>query len=406
MPVQPSGGSPLSQLERLIHSPFARLRSLIEGIEPGLPPIDMTIGEPRHAMPPMLGSALQSAFAGYAKYPPIQGTAELTGAIGAWIERRYPALEGAIDPARHILPLNGTREGLFLAIFPALARWKGEGRPCILMPNPFYQVYLAAAVSANAEPVFLAAEEEGGFLPRLADIPGETLSRTAAFYLASPANPQGAVADADYLAEAISLARRYGFFLLLDECYSEIYAREAPPGGLEAAHRLGGDFSNLLVFNSLSKRSNVPGLRSGFIAGDPAFIAAFSRFRNVAAPQMPLPVQHASAVLWGDEAHVETSRALYAAKFAAAREILGNKLHFADPAGGFFLWPKVDHLGGGEAAAKTFWKGCGVKVLPGAYLAQTDSTGHNPGAAYVRIALVDDLALTREAFHRLASYPS
>jgi aspartate/methionine/tyrosine aminotransferase len=406
MPGQPSGSSPLSQLERLIQSPFARTRSLLEGIEPGAAPIDMTIGEPRHPMPAMLGAALQEAFAGYGKYPPIQGTPELIGAIGGWIQRRYPALKGAIEPARHILPLNGTREGLFTAIFPALARWKGKGRPAVLIPNPFYQVYLAAALCANAEPVFLDTNQAGGFLPDLDAIPEQTLARTAAFYLASPANPQGAIADESYLAKAVGLARRHDFILLLDECYSEIYAREAPRGGLETAHRLSGDFSNVLVFNSLSKRSNVPGLRSGFIAGDPVFIAAFSRFRNVAAPQMPLPVQHASAVLWGEEAHVEASRVLYAAKFAAAREILGGKLDFADPAGGFFLWPKVDHLGGGEAAAKTFWKGCGVKVLPGAYLAQTDSTGHNPGEGYVRIALVDDLALTREAFARLASYPS
>ena len=191
--------------------------------------------------------------------------------------------------------------------------------------------------------------------------------------------------------------------MFLDECYSEIYSSAPPSGGLEAAFRLGGDFANVLVFNSLSKRSERAGLRSGFIAGDENFLAAYFRFRNVAAPQMPLPVQHASAVLWAEETHVERSRALYAQKFAIARDILGGKLEFADPAGAFFLWPKMDRLGGGEAAAKTFWKECGVKVLPGTYLAQTDLTGHNPGAAYIRVALVDDLDLTREALGRLAS---
>lgn len=331
----------------------------------------------------------------------MQGTPELLAAIGAWIERRYPALRGAIEPARHIMPLNGTREGLFSAIFPAVARKSGE-RSAVLMPNPFYQAYLAAAVAAGAEPVFLAAEAENGFLPDLGAIQEEVLARTSVFYLASPANPQGAIASTAYLERAIGLARKYGFLLFLDECYSEIYSAAAPAGGLEVAHRLGGDFANVLVFNSLSKRSNVPGLRSGFIAGDESFLAAYFRFRNVAAPQMPLPVQHASAALWAEETHVEASRALYRRKFLAAREILGGKLDFADPAGAFFLWPKTDQMGGGETAAKTFWKECGVKVLPGAYLAQADLTGHNPGAAYIRVALVDDLDLTREALGRLA----
>ena len=395
--------SPTGDLGRLIQSPFARLRNLLEGIEPGRPPIDMTIGEPRHGVPDFLAEALQADMAGYGKYPPVQGTPELLGAIGAWIERRYPPLHGAIAPARHIMPLNGTREGLFSAIFPAMARKSGAVRPAVLMPNPFYQAYLAAAVSAGAEPVFLAAEAENGFLPDLTAIPGEVLSRTAVFYLASPANPQGSVASAAYLEQAIGLARRHDFLLFLDECYSEIYSATPPSGGLEAAFRLSGDFANVLVFNSLSKRSNVPGLRSGFIAGDESFLAAYFRFRNVAAPQMPLPVQHASAVLWAEEAHVERSRALYASKLGLARKILGGRLEFADPAGAFFLWPKMDRLGGGEAATKTFWKECGVKVLPGTYLAQTDLTGHNPGAAYIRVALVDDLDLTREALGRLAS---
>lgn len=395
--------APTGELGRLIQSPFARLRTLLEGIEPGRTPIDMTIGEPRHGLPDMLAGSLQDAFAGYGKYPPVQGTPELLGAIGAWMERRYPPLRGAIDPARQIVPLNGTREGLFSAIFPAMARKSGGARPAVLMPNPFYQAYLAAAVAAGAEPVFLAAEAENGFLPDLDAIPEEVLARTAVFYLASPANPQGSVASTAYLERAIGLARQYDFLLFFDECYSEIYGATAPMGGLETAHRLSGDFANILIFNSLSKRSNVPGLRSGFIAGDEGFVDAYSRFRNVAAPQMPLPVQHASAVLWGEEAHVEASRALYTEKLAAARNILGGKLEFTDPAGSFFLWPKMDRLGGGEAAAKTFWKECGVKVLPGAYLAQTDLTGHNPGAAYIRVALVDDLALTREALGRLAS---
>jgi N-succinyldiaminopimelate aminotransferase len=394
--------SALGDLGRMIQSPFARLRSLLEGAEgaAGLRPVDMTIGEPRHNMPPFLAEALQAQIAGYGKYPPIQGTPELVGAIAAWMQRRYPALQGAVSPERHIIPLNGSREGLFSAVFPAMARKSGIERPLVLMPNPFYQAYLAAAIAAGAEPVFLAAEAENGFLPDLDAIPQDILARTAAFYLATPANPQGSVASRAYMDKAVQLARQYDFLLFLDECYSEIYWDEKPAGGLESAFGLSGDFANVLVFNSLSKRSNVPGLRSGFISGDENFLAAYTRFRNVAAPQMALPVQHASAMLWNDEAHVEASRDIYRRKFADAREVLGDRLAFY-PAGAFFLWPKVDHLGGGEAAAKTFWKECGVKVLPGAYLAQTDLTGHNPGAAYVRIALVDDLETTREALERL-----
>jgi aspartate/methionine/tyrosine aminotransferase len=401
-----SANTGLDHLARMIQSPFARLRAELDAIEPGLPPIDLTIGEPRHPMPPFLLDALQEAFTGYAKYPPIQGTPALLDAIAGWIERRYPSLAGAIEAGRDILPLSGSREGLFTVIFPAMARRSDVARPAVLMPNPFYQAYLAAAVAAKAEPVFLPCEEATGFLPDLDAIPAETLSRTVAFYLASPSNPQGAVASLDYLKRAVALARQHDFLLLLDECYSEVYTGAPPPGGLEAAHAGSGDFANVLVFNSLSKRSNVPGLRSGFIAGDADFLAAFSRYRNVAATQMPLPVQHASARLWSEEAHVDASRALYVEKFNAVRDLFAGVIDIDVPPGAFFLWLKMAHFGGGEAAAKTFWKECGVKVLPGAYLAQTDSSGRNPGADYVRIALVDDLTLTKEAIERLRDLKS
>jgi len=391
-----------------IQSPFARLRALLDDAQPGAAAIDMTIGEPRHGAPALLAQALAEAAAGYEKYPPIGGTPALRGAIAAWICRRYPGLSGAIDAERHILPLNGSREGLFSAVFIAKQR-KGFARPAVLMPNPFYQAYLAAALAADAEPVFLAATAETGHLPDLHAIPEDVLTRTAAFYLASPANPQGAVTSGDYLAHAIGLAREHGFMLFLDECYSEIYGDAPPPGGLETAHAIDGGFQSVCVFNSLSKRSNVPGLRSGFIAGDRAFLAAFSEFRNVACPQVPLPVQHASAALWSDEAHVEASRALYLQKFHAARRILGDWPNFAAPQGGFFLWLDMTHLGGGEAAAKTIWKGCGVKILPGAYLAQTPPWvvgrgGDNPGAEYARLALVDNLAVTADALTRISHF--
>jgi N-succinyldiaminopimelate aminotransferase len=394
--------APLQDLQRLIHSPFERLRGLLAPIEPGLPPIDMTIGEPRHGVPDLLGPALAERISDFGKYPLIGGTPEWQNAVCAWIGRRYPALEGALEPTRHVLPLNGSREGLFSVIFPAMARKSfGDRRPAVLMPNPFYQAYLAAAIAGGCEPVFMDAEEETGFLPDLDALSPDLLARTAAVYLATPANPQGAIASPAYLAKGVRLAREHNFMLVVDECYSEVYYGAPPSSGLEVAFALSGDFANVLALNSLSKRSNVPGLRSGFIAGDAAFLAAYSRFRNVACPQMPVPVQHASAVLWSEETHVERSRALYAEKMAAAERVLGNRLGARLPEGAFFLWLKVDQLGG-EAAAKTFWKGCGVKVLPGAYLAQVDAHGRNPGGPYVRLALVDDLRTTIAALERLA----
>lgn len=399
--------NPLQDLTRLIRSPFARLRDHLAGMEPGATPIDMTIGEPRHGVPTILGPALAERIADYGKYPPIAGSPELTGGIGRWIGRRYPSLERAIEPATHILPLNGSREGLFSAIFPAVARKTVRaGRPAVLMPNPFYQAYLAGALAGGAEPVFLDAEEASGFLPDLDALAPDLLARTVAMYLATPANPQGAVATPAYLSHAIALAREHDFMLLVDECYSEVYYGAPPIGGLAVAHSLSGDFANVLVLNSLSKRSNVPGLRSGFIAGDARFMADYSRFRNVACPQMALPVQHASAVLWGEESHVEASRALYAQKMSAAGRVLGNHIGGPLPEGAFFLWIKVEHLGGGEAAAATFWKGCGVRVLPGAYLAQADAHGRNPGEPYVRLALVDDVGTTIAALERIAGYLS
>ena len=390
-------------LATAIHSPFARLRTLLQHIEPGAPPIDLSIGEPKHPMPGFLMDSLNAASAGYAKYPPINGTPELRGAITDWLGRRY-GLTGQIDPDLHVHPLNGSREGLVSAIFPAIDRRAKFDRPAVLMPNPFYQAYLAAALAAGAEPIFLDAHEETGFLPDLVTLAtrSDVLDRTVIFYLCSPANPQGAVADAAYLQRALALARQHGFMLLCDECYSEIFGDLAPVGALEVALKTTGSLDNLLVLNSLSKRSSVPGLRSGFCAGDPEFLRRFSQFRNVAAPQMPLPVQAASAALWQDEGHVEASRALYVAKFDAAATVLGNRFGNVRPAGGIFLWLKMNQFGGGEAAAVTLWQHAGVKVVPGAYLTQGVGGGVDPGSAFIRIALVQDLATTRQALERVA----
>ena len=384
-----------------IQSPFPRLRELLASEKPGASPIDMTIGEPRHGVPRFVADIIAEHWADFGNYPPIGGIPELRHAIASWLARRYGLEPGCIDEERHVLPLCGTREGLVSALTIAVAL-KGAARPAVLMPNPFYQAYYAAALTSGCEPVLLPATSETGFLPDLEALEAKLPGRTAAFYLATPANPQGAVASAAYLEELIRLARKHGFYLFSDECYSEIYQKEPPPGALEVAARTGG-FSNVLVFNSLSKRSNAPGLRSGFIAGDGAFLKEYLRYRNVASPQVPVPVQYASAALWEEDAHAGESRVLYREKFALASQKLSAMPGYYEPAGGFFLWLDLSTFGGGERAAATIWKACGVKILPGAYLAQPDARGVNPARNYARLALVDPLDKTREALDRLAS---
>jgi aspartate/methionine/tyrosine aminotransferase len=385
-----------------VTSPFQRLRDLLGKTEPGLAPIDMTIGEPRHGVPPFALEIIRERQAEFAKYPPIQGTPQLRAAIAGWIERHSGLSTGSIDPAAGILPLNGTREGLVSALIIAVAL-KGIDRPAVLMPNPFYQAYVAAAAATGSEPVLLPAAGASGFLPNLDSLEPDLLQRTAAFYIASPANPQGSIATPEYLRRLIELAREHGFFLFSDECYSEIYRDTAPTSALAIAASTGKP-DRVLVFNSLSKRSGAPGLRSGFIAGDPAFLAAYGKFRNVASPQVPLPIQHASAALWNDEAHVQASRDLYRAKVADAARQLGHFEGFSAPDGGFFLWLDFANYGGGEAAALRLWQRYGVKILPGGTLAQTDAQGLNPGAAYGRVALVDSLDVTSQGVSRIARF--
>jgi N-succinyldiaminopimelate aminotransferase len=394
----------LTSLDALVASPFARLAELLKGVEPGEKPIDLSLGEPKGLIPPFLGPVLQDHLAEFGRYPPIRGIPALREAIVRWMGWRYPTLGGHIDPERHILPLNGSREGLFSAIFPALARKPSVERATVLIPNPFYQAYAAAAAASGASPHFLASTSETDFLPDLDAIDEGLLQRTIALYLCSPSNPQGAVAPRAYLAKAIELARAYDFLLFADECYSEIYSGdEPPPGALETAYASTQSLANVIAFQSLSKRSGLPGLRSGFVAGDPSFIAAFARFRNVACPQVPLPVQHVSIAAWGDEEHVEQGRALYRTNFDLADAIVGRRYGYRRPGGAFFLWLNLADFGGGEGAATTLWKECGVKVLPGAYLARTEPDGGNPGRDYVRVALVHDADTTREALTRIVA---
>jgi aspartate/methionine/tyrosine aminotransferase len=311
--------------------PFRRLAALLEGTAPAanVRPVDMSIGEPRHSPPAFLHEIVARNGAEWNRYPALGGTPEFLAACAAWLTRRYKLPSGMVDPATQIAPVAGTREGLFSAALLAVSPPESGAKPVALMPNPFYQVYYGASVFAGAEPVFLPATRATGFLPDLAAIDPAILARTQVFYLCSPANPQGAVADLPYLRRAIELARRHDFLLVVDECYAEIYTTDTPPpGALEAAASLGGGCDNLMVFHTLSKRSSAPGLRSGFAAGSPEAIGLFNRLRSYNCAATPLATMAAATALWQDEAHVEATRALYRAKFAMAERLLAGRFGF------------------------------------------------------------------------------
>ena len=379
-------------------SPFVRLTELIAGLAPGKPPINLSVGEPQHPVPAFVAPVLAANIADFGRYPPNKGTDAFRTTIATWLGKRFK-LPRAVDPDSEVLVLNGTREGLFLAAISA-ARWVGprDGKPAVLIPNPFYAAYSAGAIAAGCEPVYLPATREHGFLPDLDALDDKLLRRTVAFFLASPSNPQGAVASRAYLERLAQLAQRYGFLVFADECYGEIYSKEAPAGMLEAA---GPDFANVVVFHSLSKRSNLPGLRVGFAAGDRRFLAAFLELRNVAAPQVPIPAQQVAAAAYSDEAHVEENRKLYRAKFDLADQIVGDRYGYKRPAGGFFLWLDVSQHGGSEVVTKRLWAEAGVRVVPGRYLAREQADGSNPGADFIRVAMVQNNEMTAEALHRL-----
>jgi aspartate/methionine/tyrosine aminotransferase len=381
-------------------SPFVRLTELIAGIEPGKPPINLSVGEPQHPVPPFVGPTLAAHVADFGRYPANKGIEPFRRGVAEWLGRRYK-LKRPIDPEHEVLVLNGTREGLFLAAIAA-RRWVAPraGKPVMLIPNPFYAAYAAGALAADCEPIYLPATRKNRFLPDLDVLDDALLARTVACYIASPSNPQGAVADRAYLDKLAALARRFGFLVFADECYCEIYSEHAPPGMLEAS---GPDFANVVVFHSLSKRSNLPGLRVGFAAGDRRFLGSYLELRNVAAPQVPTPVQYVAIAAYGDEAHVQENRTLYSAKFDLADQIVGDRYGYERPDGGFFLWLDVSKQGGSEAVTKRLWAEAGVRVVPGRYLARNQTDGSNPGADYIRVAMVQDKAATAEALHRLVA---
>ena len=359
---------------------WPRLRGLLDAVQPGGDPINMTIGEPQHAFPDFVPDILAAEMSNFRRYPDNYGTAPLLDAIAHWIDRRYGVAVGH----NRIMVLNGTREGLYNAAMALCPERKNGQKPAVLIPNPFYQVYAVAALSVGAEPVYVNATAQTGHLPDYAALDPDLLDRTALAYICSPANPQGAVATRDYWRDLIALAERHDFRILADECYAEIYRDTPPIGILEVAAEIGADPERVLAFHSLSKRSNLPGLRSGFVAGGPESIRRIRQLRAYAGAPLPGPLQEVAAKVWADEAHVVENRALYGEKYALADAIFGNVPGYQGPEGGFFLWLPVDD---GEAAAVRLWRETGVQVLPGAYLSRDTDAG-NPGKPFIRVAMV------------------
>ena len=360
---------------------FPRLRALLDHHQPGGEVIHMTIGEPKHAMPEWVAETVAKHAHEFAKYPPNDGTPELQLAIADWVQRRYGV---TIDGGTQVLPLNGTREGLYNAAMALCPEQKNGAKPKILIPNPFYQVYMIASISVEAEPVFVPATRENGHLPDFTKLSDETLDQTAIAYMCSPSNPQGAVASYEYWAALIRLAEKHDFRIFADECYSEIYRDTPPAGALQVAQDLGADPERVVIFHSLSKRSNLPGLRSGFAVGGPKSVAQMKQLRNYAGAPLPLPLVRVAETVWADEDHVIENRRQYVEKYAIADEVFAGVQGYESPQAGFFLWLPVTD---GEEAALKLWQETGVRVLPGAYLAK-DTPAGNPGKNYIRVAMV------------------
>ena len=374
-------------LSRLHPYPFQRLATLFAGAQPppNLTPISLSIGEPRHPTPGFISEAVITHLHGLSHYPTTKGTPALREAIARWLQQRFQLGDTGIDPDTQVLPVNGTREALFAFAQAVVER---SDSPAVLMPNPFYQIYEGAALLAGAEPVYLPTLEENGFLPDYDAVPEAAWRRCQLLYLCSPGNPAGAVTPQVTLQRLIELADRYDFIIAADECYSEIYADEeqAPVGLLQACRALGhDDYRRCVVFHSLSKRSNAPGLRSGFVAGDADIMKQFLLYRTYHGCAMPAHTQAASIAAWSDEAHVRENRRLYREKFSTVRDILAGTLDTVLPDGGFYLWPNVP--GDDQAFARRLYETQAVTVLPGSFLSR-ESQGVNPGSGRIRLALV------------------
>ncbi|MEM1287421.1 MAG: aminotransferase class I/II-fold pyridoxal phosphate-dependent enzyme [Pseudomonadota bacterium] len=395
-----------AELTRFVYetgSPFRRLDALLADVpaNPDLTPINMTVGAPRHAPPDGVLGAITDCADGFSKYPPISGTVQYRQAVSDWIERRYKLEPGAINPQSMVLPLNGSREGLTLAANCArhlTRQTTAQLRPVVIMQNPFYQAYAVAALTAGAD-VFLLDDDD--LSP--AQVVPDVLGRAIAAYIASPTNPQGDVLSEDDWNAWIKAARTHDFFLFADECYSEIYRETPPVGALEVAFKRTGSADKVVSFNSLSKRSNLPGLRTGFAAGCPKFITAFTKLRNMGGPQVPLPILNAAKGCWADEAHVERSRALYQDKWRLVDKMLGENSDQPAPDAGFFLWLKLPPSISDIQASTDLWRDFSVRTIPGSYL-QYPKAGQSNGTDRLRLALVDDLETTAQALERLKHF--
>lgn len=388
-----------SDLARLQPYPFEKIRTLLQGVAPAdLPAVSLAMGEPKHPTPDFIHQAVIANMGGFANYPLTKGIPALREAIAGWLTRRFQLPLGSVDAEQHVLPVNGTREALF-----AFAQTVVERRAdaAVVMPNPFYQIYEGAALLAGAEPVFLPCTEDNGFIPDFAAVPDAVWQRCQLLYICSPGNPTGAVMPLATLRQVLELAEKHDFIIASDECYSELYFDEdqPPPGLLQAAAQMGNTaWKRCVVFHSLSKRSNAPGIRSGFVAGDAAVLKQFLLFRTYHGCAMPPPFQVASIAAWNDETHVQVNRALYRQKFAAVMEILAPVLDVKLPQASFYLWPvtPVDD----ETFTRELFARAHVNVVPGSYLSR-DVNGLNPGRNRVRLALVASLEECTEAAERI-----
>lgn len=386
-------------LARLQPYPFERIRALLDGITPpALPMVSLAMGEPKHPTPDFIHKAIKANLEGLANYPLTKGNLGLREAIAGWLTRRFQLPVGSVDAERHILPVNGTREALFAFAQTVVKR---SADASVVMPNPFYQIYEGAALLAGAQPVFLNCTQENGFIPDFAAVAPEVWQRCQLLYICSPGNPTGAVMPLETLQQVLRLAEQYDFIVASDECYSELYVDETqPPAGLlQAAAQMGNTaWKRCVVFHSLSKRSNAPGMRSGFVAGDADVLQQFLLFRTYHGCAMPPPFQAASTAAWNDEAHVLLNRELYRQKFTAVMEILAPVMAVEMPAAGFYLWPKtpVDDA----TFTRELFARAHVNVVPGSYLSR-EADGLNPGAGRVRLALVASLEACIEAAGRI-----
>ncbi|MDU9393163.1 succinyldiaminopimelate transaminase [Pseudomonas sp. zfem002] len=391
-------------LNQLQPYPFEKLRALLGGVTPAADKraIALSIGEPKHTSPAFVAKALADNLDQMAVYPTTLGLPALRQSIAHWCERRFGVPAGWLDAARHVLPVNGTREALF-SFTQAVVTRSDEG--LIVSPNPFYQIYEGAALLAGAKPHYLACLDSNGFNPDFDAVPADVWQRCQILFLCSPGNPTGALVPLETLKKLIALADQYDFVIAADECYSELYFDEQspPPGLLSACAELGrSDFKRCVVFHSLSKRSNLPGLRSGFVAGDAEILKGFLLYRTYHGCAMPVQTQLASIAAWNDEAHVRDNRDLYREKFDAVLEILAPVLDVRKPDGGFYLWAKVP--GNDDAAfCRDLFEQQHVTVVPGSYLSR-EVDGINPGAGRVRMALVAPLAECVEAAKRIRAF--